>query len=168
MMPVRKAVLHVLDPSTGKIYPIKVALSGDIALIPIRIEQDGVGIAKEATLSGIKAQTDKLLFDDVGRLYIQNPPNLDVLMSSVRDNMNIGRIGNIPQTGEDWTPHIKNIDNLSTEKTLSYMAVEDSKRCFDVTVDDTFAVPSGQTWYVKSVEITEGKLFLDGDIFIVN
>jgi hypothetical protein len=97
-----------------------------------------------------------------------NPPNLDVLMSSVRDNMNIGRIGNVSQTGEDWTPHIRNIDNISTEKTLSYMAVEESKRCSDATIDDTFAVPSGQTWYVKGVEVTTGKLFLDGDIFIVN
>jgi hypothetical protein len=43
--------------------------------------------ASEATLSGIKAQTDKLVFDALSRLRINaevvaNPPNLDVLLSS--------------------------------------------------------------------------------------
>ncbi len=38
--------------------------------------------ASESTLSGIKAQTDRLTFDAAGRLAIQNPPNLDVALSS--------------------------------------------------------------------------------------
>jgi hypothetical protein len=167
-MPPRKALLYVIDPSTGKAYPVKVTvLSDGTALIPISLEKDTVGVATEATLSAIRSQTDKLLFDDVGRLYVQNPPNLDTTLSSVRDNLNIGRIGNVAQSGEDWTPHIKNIDNLALEKTLEYMAVENSRRCFDVTLDDTFAVPSGVTWYAKSLYITSGSLYLDGDVKVV-
>jgi hypothetical protein len=77
--------------------------------------------------------------------------------------MNIGRIGSVTQTGEDWTPHIKNIDNIATERTLGYMATEGGMRCFEVTVDDTFAVPTGQTWYVKNLYIT-GALYLDGEV----
>jgi len=38
--------------------------------------------ASESTLSGVKAQTDKLTFDASNRLAIQNPPNLDVALST--------------------------------------------------------------------------------------
>jgi hypothetical protein len=39
--------------------------------------------ASEATLAGIKTQTDKLTFDTNNRLAIQNPPNLDVALTSL-------------------------------------------------------------------------------------
>jgi hypothetical protein len=166
--PVRKALLYVIDPATGKTYAVKVTLTPDgVALIPASIEKDAVGLATESTLSGIKAQTDKLTFDSAGRLYIQNPPALDVALSTVRDNMNLNRIGNVPLTGEDWTPHIKYIDNLATEQNLNRMTVEGLKRCFDVTIDDAFAVPAGQVWYAKSLYITSGSLYLDGDVKVI-
>jgi len=38
--------------------------------------------ASEATLSAVKAQTDKLSFDAANRLAVQNPPNLDVALST--------------------------------------------------------------------------------------
>lgn len=167
LLPTRKALLYLVDPATGKSYPVKPVLTAEgVALVPASLEKDSVGLARESTLSAIKSKTDNLSFDEYGRLYIANPPNLDVPLSNVRDNVNIGRIGGVPQTGEDWTPHIKYIDYLATEKTLSYLAVEGSKRCFDVVVDDVFAVPSGQTWYVKSLYIT-GSLYVDGEVKVV-
>jgi hypothetical protein len=168
-LPPRKAVLFLLDPSTGKLYPVRLVISSDgsSAYLSISIDKDNVGLATESTLSAIKSQTDKLSFDEFNRLYVANPPNLDTRLSDVRENLNIARIGGVAQTGEDWTPHIKNIDNLATEKTLSYMAVEENMRVFDITVDDSFAIPSGRIWYVKSLYITSGQLYLDGDLKVI-
>jgi len=168
-LPPRKAVLFLLDPSTGKLYPVRLVISSDgsSAHLSISIDKDNVGLATESTLSAIRSQTDKLSFDEFNRLYIANPPNLDTRLTDVRDNLNIARIGGVAQTGEDWTPHIKNIDNLATEKTLRYMAVEENMRAFDITVDDSFAVPSGRIWYVKSLYITSGQLYLDGDLKVI-
>jgi hypothetical protein len=168
-LPPRKAVLFLLDPSTGKLYPVRLVVSADgsSAYLSISIDKDNIGLATEATLSAIKSQTDKLSFDEFNRLYIANPPNLDTRLTDVRDNLNVARIGGVAQTGEDWTPHIRNIDNLATEKTLRYMAVEESMRTFDITVDDSFAVPSGSVWYVKSLYITSGQLYLDGDLKVI-
>jgi len=167
--PPRKAVLFLLDPSTGKLYPVRLELSPDgrSAYLSISIDRDGVGLATESTLSAIKSQTDRLSFDEVNRLYVANPPNLDIKLSDVRDNLNIARIGGVAQTGEDWTPHIRNISNLATEKTLRYMAVEENMRAFEITVDDLFAVPSGRVWYVKNLYITSGQLYLDGDLKVI-
>jgi len=171
MLPTRKAVLCVMDPDTGRIYTVKATLSRGVSLIPVSLESDTVGVAKESTLAAVKAQIDKFRFDENNYLYIHNPPNLDAPISTVRDNMNIGRIGGVPQTGEDWTPHIRRIDSLATEATLStmnlYLNVEGGFRCHDVTVDDVFAVPSGVTWYVKSISITTGKLYLEGNLEVV-
>jgi len=168
-LPPRKAVLFLLDPSTGKLYPARLELSPDdrTAYLSISIDRDGIGIARESTLSAIKSQTDKLSFDELNRLYIANPPNLDTKLTDVRENLNIARIGGVAQTGEDWTPHIRNISSLATEKTLRYMAVENGMRAFDITVDDSFAVPSGSIWYVKSLYITSGQLYLDGDLKVI-
>lgn len=170
MIPSRKAVLCVIDPETGKIYTVKATLTGSVALLPVSLELDTVGLARESTLSSIKAKTDKLTFDEYNFLYIHDPPSIDVKLSTVRDNMNIGRIGGVSQTGGDWTPHIERIDTLATETTLStvnkYLNVENGLRCHDVTVDDVFAVPVGATWYVKSINIT-GKLYLEGNVEVV-
>lgn len=122
MIPARKAIIYLVDAS-GKLYPVKVTILPDgTALLPISIEKDAVGLATEATLSAIKSQTDQLTFDEHGRLYIHDPLNLDVPLSTVRDNMNIGRIGGVPQTGDDWTPYIQNIANLATEATLQALS----------------------------------------------
>jgi hypothetical protein len=122
-MSARKAVLYLVDVSSGKLYPIKVTVLPDgTALLPISLEKDAVGLATEATLSAIKSQTDQLTFDEYGRLYIHDPLNLDVPLSTVRDNMNIARIGGTPQTGDDWTPYIQNIANLATEATLQALS----------------------------------------------
>jgi len=53
----------------------------------VDIRYDNVGLAKEATLAGIKAQTDKLQFDVNNFLKTvpqatPNPPNLDVALST--------------------------------------------------------------------------------------
>jgi hypothetical protein len=83
MLPPRKAVLYVIDPSTGKLYPVKFASTPD------------------------------------GTAYV------------------------------------------------STFDVSEGHRCFDITIDDTFAVPSGQTWYVKNIYITTGNLYLDGEVKII-
>jgi hypothetical protein len=46
------------------------------------IETAGV---RESVVEAIKSKTDKLTFDDYNRLAIQNPPNLDVALSALRD-----------------------------------------------------------------------------------
>jgi hypothetical protein len=166
MIPIRKAIIYLVDAS-GKLYPVKVTVLPDgTALLPISVEKEAVGLATEKTLSGIKAQTDKLLFDDYGRVYVRETM-LDESLSTARSKVNIHAIGGVLQSGEDWTPHIAYIDNLATEKTLSYMAVEDGKRCQAVTIDGPFAVPSGQTWYVRELYIESGFLYLDGDVKVV-
>jgi len=35
-------------------------------------------------------------------------------------------------------------------------------------VDGVFAVPAGTTWYVKSINITTGKLYLEGNVEVVS
>jgi len=55
--------------------------------LKVAIEVDNAGLATEATLSGIKGQTDKLTFDASSYLYVNaavvaNPSNLDVLLST--------------------------------------------------------------------------------------
>jgi len=52
-----------------------------------RLDVDLSTRASEATLAGIKGQTDKLAFDTASRLYVNaaviaNPPNLDVALST--------------------------------------------------------------------------------------
>jgi hypothetical protein len=167
MIPLRKAIIYLID-SSGKLYPVKVTVLPDgTALLPISIEKDIVGLATESTLSGIKAQTDKLIFDEVGRVYVRETM-LDESLSTARSKVNIQSIGGVPQTGEDWTPHIKNLDNLATEANLNHLTVEGAKRCFDVVVDDVYAVPAGESWYVKNLTIdVDGELYLDGDVVIV-
>jgi len=167
MIPIRKAIICLID-SSGKLYPVKVTVLPDgTALLPISIEKDIVGLATESTLSGIKAQTDKFIFDEVGRVYVRET-NLDEPLSSARSKVNIQSIGGVPQTGEDWTPHIRNLDNLATEANLNHLTVEGAKRCFDVVVDDVYAVPAGESWYVKNLTIdADGELYLDGDVVIV-
>jgi len=168
-LPPRKAVLYLLDPSTGRLYPVRLEISpdGSSAYLSVSLDRDGIGVARESTLSAIKSQTDRLSFDEFNRLYVANPPNLDIKLSDVRDNLNIARIGGVAQTGEDWTPHIRNISNLATEKTLRYTAVENNMRAFEITVDDLFAVPSGRAWYVKNLYITSGQIYLDGDLKVI-
>jgi len=158
-IPSRKVILYVVDVSTGKTYPVKVILASDgTALLPSSIEKDSVGLATEKTLSGIKAQTDKFIFDEYGRVYVQNPPNMDIKLSEIK------AVGS--QTSRTLSELYDNIGNVRSSVTdLSTRSLnEGGRRCYDVTVDDTFAVPSGVTWYVKNLYITTGSLYLDGEV----
>jgi len=170
-MPVRRAVLCVVDTSTGRLYPVKLTQSGELAILPVSLELDSVGVAREETLQAIRSQTDKLLFDEYGRLYIQNPPNMDIPLSSVRDNINISRVGGVAQTGGDWTYYLSMLEELSKSQNLGglnlYTNIEAGLRCHDVVVDDVFAIPAGYAWYVKSVEVS-GKLYIEGSLVVVN
>jgi len=61
--------------------------------------------------------------------------------------------------------------NLAKESTLQnlikYLIVEEKTRCWDVVVDDVFAIPEGSVWYVKSIYVTMGELYIDGTIKII-
>lgn len=61
--------------------------------------------------------------------------------------------------------------NLARDATLQnllmYLVVENGMRCWDVVVDDVFAIPSGSTWYVKSLYVSSGQLYIDGDVKVV-
>jgi hypothetical protein len=163
MMPIRKAVIYIIDEATGKTYPVKTTLTADggAAYIPASIEKDTVGLATEATLAAIRAQTDNLTFDDAGRIYVANPPNLDIKLSEIRG------VGTQSQrTLSDIYDNISSLSsNLTDLKTKSLE--EDKHRCYEVTVDDVFAVPSGETWYVKELYISAGELYLDGEVKVV-
>jgi hypothetical protein len=163
MMPIRKAVIYIIDEATGKTYPVKTTLTADgtAAYVPASIEKDTVGLATEATLAAIRAQTDNLTFDDAGRILVANPPNIDIKLSEIRG------VGAQPQrTLSDIYDNISSLSsNLTDLKTKSLE--EDKHRCYEVTVDDTFAVPSGQTWYVKELYISTGELYLDGEVKVV-
>ena len=163
LIPIRKAVIYVRDEATGKTYPVKVTLTADgtAAYVPISLEKDTVGLATEATLAAVKAQTDKLTFDDAGRIYVANPPNLDVKLSEIR--------GVGAQSQRTLIDIYDNISSLSSNLTdLKTKSLEEGKyRCYEVTVDDVFAVPSGETWYVKELYITAGELYLDGEVKVV-
>ena len=163
MIPIRKAVIYIIDESTGKTYPVKATLTADgtAAYVPTSLEKDTVGLATEATLAAVKAQTDKLTFDDAGRIYVANPPNLDIKLSEIRG------VGTQSQrTLSDIYDNISSLSsNLTDIKTKSL--VESKYRCYEVTVDDVFAVPSGETWYVKELYIAAGELYLDGEVKVV-
>jgi hypothetical protein len=82
--PPRKSILFLIDPSTGKLYPVSFTItSSNKNALSISLDNDNIGVAKDSTLSGIKAKTDNLTFDENGRLFIGNPPNLDLPFSSV-------------------------------------------------------------------------------------
>jgi hypothetical protein len=61
--------------------------------------------------------------------------------------------------------------NLAKEVTLQsllkYLIVEEKMRCWDIVVDDVFAIPSGSVWYVKSLYIPTGELYVDGDLKVI-
>jgi hypothetical protein len=61
--------------------------------------------------------------------------------------------------------------NLAKDSTLQslikYLIVEEKTRCWDVVVDDVFAIPEGSIWYVKSIYVTIGDLYIDGVIKII-
>jgi hypothetical protein len=94
VIPLRKTVLYLVDVSSGKLYPVKVTVLPDgTALLPISLEKDTVGLATESTLSGIKSKLDSILLDEAGRVYIHDPSNLDIKLSS-------------------WTQYISKLTNL--------------------------------------------------------
>jgi len=65
IIPPRKAVLFLLDPSTGKLYPVRLELSPDgrSAYLSISIDKDNVGLARESTLRYMAVENGMRAFD---------------------------------------------------------------------------------------------------------
>ena len=163
LLPVRKVLLFLVDPSTGVAYPVRGQVQPDgTVLLSIALEKDGVGLATESTLSGIKAKTDNLSFDDAGRLYVANPPNLDRPLSDI--------LGFGTQTRRSLSDVYTNISSLisSLEDYKLRDLAENGLRCYSVSIPDgeVLAVPSGSVWYAREVLAT-GDLYLDGDLKVV-
>ena len=159
-VPTRKVLLHVVDPSTGKTYPVKALVQVDgTVLLPASLERDSVGVATESTLSGIKSKTDNLTFDEVGRLYIANPPNLDRPLSDI--------LGFGAQTKRSLSDVYSNISSLisSLEDYKLRSLAEGGLRCYSVEIpeNEVFVAPSGKTWYVREV-LARGDLYAEGDV----
>ena len=74
--------------------------------------------ASEVTLSGIKAQIDKLSFDAANRLAIQNPPNLDVALSVIRDRLP----SSLTTAGNFRIALLEDAVGLAKENTLSALS----------------------------------------------
>lgn len=132
--PVRGVVLLVEDPDTKEVVPVKLVSSPEgLALLPASIEADSAGLAKDATLSGIKAQTDKLTFDANNRLAIQDPPSMDVLLST--------------RASESTLSGVKtNLDNIIEDASSGMPA---QLKNFHLRAPDA-VVPSGEVWFVPS------------------
>jgi hypothetical protein len=37
-------------------------------------------------------------------------------------------------------------------------------RCYDVTVDTLYAVPEGTVWLVRNIYVSDGTLYVDGEV----
>jgi hypothetical protein len=79
--------VQVPEDSTGKKLRTRVNTIGanEVHSEVVAVEDVNGNIlspATETTLSGIKSQTDKLTFDSSNRLAIQNPPNMDIALST--------------------------------------------------------------------------------------
>jgi len=165
MIPTRRSVLCIID-SDGKIHPVaSVEVAGE------KLPKFGIGYSTTIPVQLIQIGTKYVESLDWGQ-YLRN---IDVPFSNLRDGMNVAKIGGVAQTGADWTPHIQHISNLATEATLSEMHkhrdIESGRRCHDVSIETNakFIVPSDEAWYVSSLTVQQnGRLFLEGDIVIVN
>ena len=163
LIPTRRVLLYVVDPSTGRAYPVKALIQPDgTVLLPASVERDSIGLARESTLLGIKSKIDNLSFDEAGRLYVANPPNLDRPLSDI--------LGFGAQTKRSLSDIYSNISSLisSLEDYKLRDLVEDRLRCYSVSIpeNEVFAVPSGTTWYAREV-LTGGDLYLDGELKVV-
>jgi hypothetical protein len=162
-VPTRKVLLYVVDPSTGKTYPVRALVQADgTVLLPASLERDSVGIATEITLSAIKSKTDNLSFDEAGRLYVANPPNLDRPLSDI--------LGFGTQTKRSLSDVYSNISALisSLEDYKLRSLSEGGLRCYSAEIpeNEVFAVPFGKTWYVREV-LAKGDLYVDGEVKVV-
>jgi hypothetical protein len=159
-VPTRKVLLYAVDPSTGKTYPVRALVQADgTVLLPASLERDSVGVATESTLLAIKSKTDNLTFDEMGRLYVANPPNLDRPLSDI--------LGFGTQTKRSLSDVYSNISSLisSLEDYKLRSLAEEGLRCYsiEIPVNEVFAVPSGRVWYVREV-LARGDLYADGDV----
>jgi hypothetical protein len=91
--------------------------------------------ASEATLSGIKAQIDKLSFDAANRLAIQNPPNLDVALSVIRDRLP----SSLTTAGNFKVALLEDAVGLAKDATLSTLS---GKFPSAASLSDTMSNPS--------------------------
>jgi len=162
-VPTRKVLLYVADPSTGKTYPVRALVQADgTVLLPASLERDSVGVATESTLSAIKSKIDNLTFDEVGRLYVANPPNLDRPLSDI--------LGFGTQMKRSLSDVYSNISALisSLEDCKLKLLQEGGLRCYSVEIpeNEVFAVPSGFAWYVREV-LCKGDLYTDGEVKVV-
>jgi hypothetical protein len=101
---------------------------------------------------GVRDVVVKMRIDEYGNVGVRISEPLDeygyVATSLLRDAVGFAR-------------------EVTLQSILKYSVVEGGKRCWDVVVDDVFAVPEGSTWYVKSVYVTTGELYVDGTIKVV-
>lgn len=162
-IPTRRALLYVVDPSTGRAYPVKAIIQPDGAvLLPASIEKDSVGLARESTLSAIKAKVDNLTFDDAGRLYVANPPNLDRPISDI-----LGFGVQAKRSLSDIYSSISSLISSLEDYKLKHL-VESGLRCYSVSIPEgeVFAVPSSVVWYVTEI-LSAGDLYVDGDVKVI-
>jgi hypothetical protein len=163
LIPPRKALLYVVDTSTGKAYPVKATAQSDgTALLYIYLSGEGIGLATESTLSGIKSKIDNISLDDYGRIYVANPPNLDRPLSDI--------LGLGSQTKRTLSDIYSNISSLisSLEDYKLRQLNEKGLRCYSIEIPEkqVFAVPSGSSWYVTEI-LSTGDLYVDGDVKVV-
>jgi len=84
--PPRKAILYVIDPDTGRTYPVLATITSDgKAVISTAVrDQTGADLSGylknlDVALSTIKSQTDKLNFDSANKLRV-SPANAEVIL----------------------------------------------------------------------------------------
>ena len=171
-LPIRKVVLYIEDPDTGKLTPVAlVANASGYAIIPVSLDKDNVGVATESTLSdidshqssidtnvqGIEAKVQNFSFDTAGRVAIQNPPLLDKSITDV-DNDIVGAVN----------------DNKSQVELLN----KNLFRAYDQTIDYGY-IPSGYEVPFRNLTISgvmkvegtlqvAGSLEVDGTLIVDN
>lgn len=152
--PPRRAVLYI-ESADGRLIPVKavVASDGSSATLSLVIESDLVGLAKESTLAGVKAQTDKLTFDASGRLLVANPPALNVNLDT--------------RASESTLQSVKStVESLVADST----GLPSAFKNFYLKVS-TVTIPSSDVWFIPSSMVyafktltVEGYLRVEGSV----
>jgi hypothetical protein len=133
--------------------------------VGVAIYDDRAGLARESTLSAIAGALASRAADKL-RVSV-----VDVLPESP---LNLTKVAGAPLTARDWSSDLAKLQNidvaLSTRASESTLASvleilrQQDLRCYDATVDTLYAVPEGTVWYAKNVYVTDGELYVDGEV----
>ena len=155
-----------------KLSPVRVLTSGDVG---IAIYGDFVGVAKDSTL-----QTTNTKLDSLNSYASQQTAKLDYLqrLNDIYSRFaqvyldEYGRVGVAIYDDEVGLAKDTTLSAVSSkldtiqgtlQEALGILKQRDL-RCYDATVDTLYAVPEGTVWYARNVYVTDGELYVDGEV----